>query len=99
MWSYFFLFSDRDSVLWKLVEQTLMSAGGAVLGSLLLFMNMFDVLLIGLCIAVIDASLIGVMSVWDVPIDAASFVCLAMAVGLRSVGMSQPRSEITDRCK
>ena len=34
------------------------------------------------CIGTIDASLFGLMAVWDIPIDVASFICLVTAIGL-----------------
>ena len=49
---------------------------------LLLFLRPATVFGIACCVAVIDASLFGLMSVWDVPIDVSSFICLVIAVGL-----------------
>jgi xanthosine utilization system XapX-like protein len=37
------------------------------------------------CIALIDGLLVGLLYIWDIPLDAASFIALTMAIGL-SVG-------------
>jgi hypothetical protein len=61
-WSYYFLFSDRDSILWPLVANTLVFAGLAVLGTLVAFgLPAWDVARIGVCVLVID----GCLLVWD----------------------------------
>merc|ERR1711907_491404 len=81
-WSYFFLYGDRDDMMWRLVIQTLIIAAVAVLAMLAIFISFRDVLLIAVCIGCVDCSMMGMMAVWNVPMDAASFICLAMAIGL-----------------
>ena len=37
------------------------------------------------CIALIDGLLVGLLYIWDIPLDAASFIALTMAIGSLSV--------------
>merc|ERR1719443_1799187 len=80
--SYPFLFSDRDEKLWELIGTTLIYAGVSVVFVVAIFVHPVATALIGLCIFMIDFSLFGLMAAWEVPIDAMSFICLAMAAGL-----------------
>ena len=80
--SYYFMYSDRDRVVRDLIATTLTGAAVAVVAVLLLFLRVRTVLGICVCIGTIDASLFGLMAVWDIPIDVASFICLVTAIGL-----------------
>ena len=81
-YAYFFMYSDRDVIVHHLIKVTLIGAAAAVVVVLLLFLRPATVFGIACCVAVIDASLFGLMAVWDVPIDVSSFICLVIAVGL-----------------
>lgn len=81
-YSYFFIFSERDAVVLQLIVTTLLSAAGAVLAVLLLFLHVGTVLLIAIGIAAVDGGLFIMMAFWAVPLDIGSFICLAIAVGL-----------------
>lgn len=82
VYSYFFIFSDRDATVVRLITGTLLSAAGAVLAVLLLFLHVTTVLLIAIGIAAVDGGLFITMAFWDVPLDVGSFICLAIAIGL-----------------
>lgn len=82
LYSYFFIFSERDAIVLSLISSTLLSAAGAVLAVLLLFLHAGTVALIAVGIAGVDGGLFIMMMLWDVPIDIGSFICLAIAVGL-----------------
>eukprot|EP00442_Polarella_glacialis_P016829 CAMPEP_0115075622 /NCGR_PEP_ID=MMETSP0227-20121206/15973_1 /TAXON_ID=89957 /ORGANISM="Polarella glacialis, Strain CCMP 1383" /LENGTH=892 /DNA_ID=CAMNT_0002462671 /DNA_START=131 /DNA_END=2810 /DNA_ORIENTATION=- len=82
VYSYYFLFADRDAKMWELIQSTLIYAGITVVIIVGLFVHPVATALIALSIACIDSTLLGLMSLWDIPIDAISFICLAMAVGL-----------------
>jgi predicted RND superfamily exporter protein len=60
----------------------LVVAGVTVVVIVLFFVHPVATALIAACIAFIDFTLLGVMRLWDIPIDAVTFICLAMAVGL-----------------
>jgi len=79
---YTFLFADRDLKLWELIGSTLIYAGVSVVAVVSVFVHPLGAALIALCICTVDFSLLGLMALWDVPIDALSFVCLAMASGM-----------------
>jgi len=80
--SYNFLFAARDERLWELIGSTLIYAGVAVILTAALFNHPLGSALIALCVAMVDLSLFAWMAAWDVPIDATSFICLAIAAGL-----------------
>jgi len=82
IYSYFFVFSDRDDMITELIFGTLAYAAAAVLGALLLFLHVFTVLLIGVGIAAVDGGLFCVMWLWNVPLDVSAFICLAISIGL-----------------
>ena len=81
-YAYFFMYSDRDEIVHYLIKVTLIGAATAVVLVLLFFLQPFTVFGIACCVCTIDASLFGLMAVWDVPIDVSSFICLVIAVGL-----------------
>jgi predicted RND superfamily exporter protein len=79
---FFFMFSDRDAIIHSLIKATLIGTAATVVLVLLLFLRPFTVFGIAVCVYFIDASLFGVLAVWDVPLDVGSFIGLVIAVGL-----------------
>ena len=45
-------------------------------------MPLRDVILIGLCVLMVDLSLLGVMEIWNVGLGDVSIISLSMAIGL-----------------
>jgi len=76
------LFADRDDQLWVVIKSTLIFAGLSVVCVVLIFVHPLGAFLIAVCVAVVDSLLFGGMALWAIPIDALTFCCLAMAVGL-----------------
>eukprot|EP00002_Diphylleia_rotans_P030908 TRINITY_DN6399_c0_g1_i3.p1 TRINITY_DN6399_c0_g1~~TRINITY_DN6399_c0_g1_i3.p1 ORF type:complete len:183 (-),score=34.24 TRINITY_DN6399_c0_g1_i3:180-728(-) len=67
----------------RITIQNLVFACVAVLVCLMLFLDLRTAFIVTLCVVLIDVNIFGIiMTGWDVPLDAASFICLAMAVGL-----------------
>ena len=79
VFSDFLLYADRDSLMWPMVASTLSFAAIAVLAVLALFIHPVHVALTGLCLCVVNLLMLGLMRVWDIPIDTLSFIPLAMA--------------------
>ena len=82
VFSDFLLYADRDSLMWSMVASTLSFAAIAVLAVLALFIHPVHVVLTGLCLCVVNLLMLGLMRVWDIPIDTLSFIPLAMAIGM-----------------
>lgn len=80
--AYAFLFSARDEKLWELISTTLIYAGIAVVATAAVFNHILGTVLIGACVVMVDFSLFAWMLVLEVPIDAVSFITLAIAAGL-----------------
>lgn len=78
----YWLFTDIDISIPELTLQNMALALSAVL-VVLIFMIKWDIVLsIGLCVVLIDVDLIGMMVLWDVKLNAISFLCLVMGIGI-----------------
>ena len=77
-----FLYAERDEMIWQLIRSTLIFAGVSVVGVVAIFIRPVGTFLIALCIFTIDCSLFAIMALWDIPVGAFSFICLAMAAGM-----------------
>jgi hypothetical protein len=89
LYTYYFLFSDRDEVVHALVSMTLATAALAVILVLFLFVSARTVLAVLACIVFIDVGLLGVMALWDVPIDVSAFICLVRVVFIAACTSSE----------
>jgi len=76
------LYADRDDQSWVVIKSILIFAGVSVVCAVLIFVHPLGAFLIAVCVAVVDSLLFGGMALWAIPIDALTFCCLAMAVGL-----------------
>lgn len=81
-WAQAMSFSDRDSILAELVVGTLVIAGAAVVLSLALFLSLVSVCIGAFCVAFVDGFLFLVMLLTETPLDVASFICLAISIGI-----------------
>jgi len=82
VYAYSFLFSARDEKLWELISTTLIYAGISVVLTAAIFNHPLGTVLIALCVVMVDFSLFAWMAAWGVPIDAVTFITLAIAAGL-----------------
>jgi hypothetical protein len=82
IYAYYFLFSDRDKVVYELLFATIFSAAAAILVVLVFFVEARTVIGIFFCIVFIDLLLFCEMAIWDIPVDISSFICLVIAIGL-----------------
>jgi len=82
LFSFSFLYLDREPEMTRLIIETLVFAALAVLGTVLLFLQPLSVTIIAIGTASIDGALFVIMYLWNIPIDTVSFLCLTMSIGL-----------------
>jgi len=82
VWAWGFLFTEREEQMRRMIVQTILYAALAVLAVVSLFLHPLSVFIIALSIASIDGALFIIMYLSEIPIDATSFLCLTMSIGL-----------------
>eukprot|EP01025_Chloroclados_australasicus_P014155 TRINITY_DN1661_c0_g1_i7.p1 TRINITY_DN1661_c0_g1~~TRINITY_DN1661_c0_g1_i7.p1 ORF type:complete len:916 (-),score=87.12 TRINITY_DN1661_c0_g1_i7:1233-3980(-) len=82
VWEFRFRWTDRDAEMVRSMIQNLVYAALGVIASLFIFVHPATALFVGAVVVCVDICLLGLMNLWDMNLDVASFICVAMALGL-----------------
>jgi hypothetical protein len=85
VYSYSYIFVDRDEITTHIMFENLGLAGLTVTVCLMLLLHPGVAMAIAVCIHFIDGCLVGLLYVWDVPLDASSFIALTVSTIYLSV--------------